>query len=353
MESPEAYFYIVRQPTSLENITSLLYGSTDSAAARDFLRINTAAADGASHLAIGHILYIPDTVCYAPALEAHIIELVRSCNEWMRLRLSGSQMRLLARQSNLISNAASHSRVIESTPGMAGKAADGLLAATRAQARMIGSTLEQLEALYKKSYRANGGRLGPKFYAQRRRIYETLDSTAGRLARTITLGTRLDENARGALRIKTKSQLLHWKRRGTGGHLRDFEAHFQRMGRITRYLDRGGYLLIGVDAYLTSDAIAKACEAGDDRHCHRAMLVKGGGFVGRAGVGSMGGSLAYSACSLLFSIESAGSSFLWCGIVVGAAGSVTGGLLGNWVGKSAGRKASRLIFENTYQTRQP
>ncbi len=186
-----------------------------------------------------------------------------------------------------------------------------------------------------------------------RRIYESLDTAAGRLARAITFGTRLDEKTRHALKVNTKSQLLHWRRRGTGGHLRDFEAHFDRMGRVTRHLDHAGYLLIGIDAYLTADAIAKACEVGDDRHCHRAMVVKGSGFAGSAGGSALGSIAAYGVCNALFGLESLGSSVLWCGLVLGAAGSVAGGAIGGGVGKTIGKKVDGLVFENTYSARQP
>jgi hypothetical protein len=118
------------------------------------------------------------------------------------------------------------------------------------QTRIIGNELKRLEGLYKQSYRAHGG-LNDPFYARRRQIYSALDSAVGRLSRTLTLGTSLDQDAKRALKVNSKSQVLYWKRNGTEGHLRDFEAHFERMSRISRYLRRGGYLVIGIDGYLT------------------------------------------------------------------------------------------------------
>jgi hypothetical protein len=60
--------------------------------------------------------------------------------------------------------------------------------------------------------------------------------------------------------------------------------------------------------------------------------VVGGGFGGIA--------TAYVTCNLVFGIESAGTSLLWCGIVAGAAGSYLGG---------RGEKVGEILYETTYQ----
>ncbi len=146
-----------------------------------------------------------------------------------------------------------------------------------------------------------------------------------------------------------KRQILHWKRNGTGEGLRDFETHFDRMGRISRYLKMGGYLTIGIDGALTYDTISKACEVGDDRHCHKAMMVEGGGFAGRTLGGIGGGVAAYGVCNFFLAAPTFGTSLLWCGLVAGAAGGVVGGAAGSSFGKTAGT----AVFESTYSTDAP
>ncbi len=343
--SPEAYFYIVRQPASLDSITRQLYGNTDSASARDFLRINSIAASRGGHLIPGQPLYVPEPVCYDPAMEENIIAVVGRINDIVKHQMMATEARLLAEQTALVDNAAKHSDLIKSVANVSNSTAGALVSVTNMQTRVIGDKLKHLEQLYKRSYRANGG-FNTQFYIQRRRIYESLDTAVGRLSRTIALGSPLDQRARQTLKINSKSQILHWKRNGTGDGLRDFETHFDRMGRISRYLRHGGYLVIGIDGVLTHDTISKACEVGDDRHCHKAMMVEGGGFAGRTAGGVVGGFIGYATCNAVFGIPSVGTSLLWCGLVAGAVGGVVGGAGGGWAGKSIGQR----LFENTYPT---
>jgi hypothetical protein len=97
--SPEAYFYIVRQLTTLDSIARQLYDDTDSASARDFLRINAVAADSGGYVMPGQPLYIPEPLCYDPAMEAEIAELVGRINDIVKHRLMPSEVRLLAERT--------------------------------------------------------------------------------------------------------------------------------------------------------------------------------------------------------------------------------------------------------------
>ncbi len=46
------------------------------------------------------------------------------------------------------------------------------------------------------------------------------------------------------------------------------------------------------------------------------------------GESSMGFAAAYGTCNVLFGLESAGTSLLWCGIVAGVVGGYAGGKYG-------------------------
>lgn len=67
-------------------------------------------------------------------------------------------------------------------------------------------------------------------------------------------------------------------------------------------------------------------------------------MTGSLGGGVGGGMLAtYLTCNVLFGIETAGTSLLWCGIVAGVGGSYVGGkYLGDGTGWLGGK-----IYETT------
>ncbi|WP_166264452.1 hypothetical protein [Marinobacter caseinilyticus] len=114
-------------------------------------------------------------------------------------------------------------------------------------------------------------------------------------------------------------------------------------------MKNGGYLTIAIDGALTYETIKKAFVSDNDRFCHKTKVIESSGFAGRVFGGVAGGSLAYGACSAIFALPSAGSSFLWCGLVAGAAGGFIGGtgigLLGGFLGE--------VVFEATYPVKTP
>ena len=69
---------------------------------------------------------------------------------------------------------------------------------------------------------------------------------------------------------------------------------------------------------------------------------EGGRLVGSIGGGALGGfSGVYITCNMIFGLETAGTSLLWCGLVAGAAGAYTGA---NMFSKG-GEKTGVLVYE--------
>lgn len=164
------------------------------------------------------------------------------------------------------------------------------------------------------------------------------------MVRTLTQATPLSLDAKRALKISTKSQILHWKRHGTADGVRGFKGHFNNIAAVSRFFKRGGYVTIAIDGVLTTDTIVEACQTENQRHCHRTMAVEGASYGGRVAGGLGGGAAAYGACNVAFGIPSVGTSLLWCGLVAGAAGGAIGGYVGDW----ALRSSAASIFEATY-----
>ena len=66
------------------------------------------------------------------------------------------------------------------------------------------------------------------------------------------------------------------------------------------------------------------------------------GSIGGGGLGVWGG---YAACNLVFGLETAGTSLLWCALVVSGAGAYTGSTVGSEKGEQAGTYFYK-VFEN-------
>src|SRR5699024_3656976 len=104
--------------------------------------------------------------------------------------------------------------------------------------------------------------------------------------------------------------------------------HINKLLTVTKSLKVGGGIFIALDGALTYEVISEACKDSSDNNCNYSRMVEGGGFAGRVIGGSLGGTIAYSACSIGLAIFTSGSSFVLCSIVAGGgslAGSYAGG----------------------------
>ncbi len=337
-----ASFHVVRRHQSLAELTRYLYGDLESAQAQDFMRLNETAPDSFGALLSGQMLYLPEPVCYPSNVETDIQAMVASFNIFIVNRMDAAQRQALAENPGIIKNAAENPSILKGIASVSNTFASGLVAGVSIQTKALGRTLKNLENRYVQSFKAHG-KLTLQFYTQRQQLYSALDTNMGRLSRTIALGTPRDMAARSALKISTKSQVLHWERHGTDGGVKGFQSHFDRLAQTTRYLKNGGYLTIAIDGALTYDTIKKACKS-DDRFCHKTAVVESSGFAGRVVGGFSGGILAYGACSTIFALPSAGSSFLWCGLVAGAAGGFLGGTGAGFLTE----KGAEVFFGSTY-----
>ncbi|WP_166264454.1 hypothetical protein [Marinobacter caseinilyticus] len=298
-------FHVVRRQQSLAELTRYLYGDLVSASAKDFMRLNEPAPDSFGALIPGQMLYLPEPACFPSNVEADIQAMVASFNIVIVNQMDAAQRQTFAENPAMIKNAAENPSVVKGIANGANTFASGLVAGVSIQTKALGRTLKNLESRYVQTFKAHG-KLTSQFYTHRQHLYAALDTDMGRLSRTLALGTPRDMAARSALKISTKSQVLHWERHGIDGGVKGFQPHFDRLAQTTRYLKNGGYLTIAIDGALTLDTIVKACASGDDRFCRRTTVVESSGFAGRVGGGVVGGMAAYAVCNAIFVLPSGG-----------------------------------------------
>ena len=77
--------------------------------------------------------------------------------------------------------------------------------------------------------------------------------------------------------------------------------------------------------------------------CSKSKYTERSKVVGSIGGGMLGGAMAYSACNIVFGVPSAGTSFLWCGIVATSVGGYAGSSILGQIGENRGE----VLYEIT------
>ncbi|MFL1483779.1 hypothetical protein [Marinobacter sp. LN3S78] len=338
----EVYLHVVRRQTHLELLALELYGSMDSALARDFLHYNQLAANQYNEVLEGQLLYLPKLICYDPAVETGIINLIGRINRQIVNGMDAPQRRLIADNPQLVNNVSEDPNLLLDGVSIGNSLAGSIISFSSEANKMVGESLKELERAYVNAFQAHG-KLTSHFYEKRRQIYSRLDTAIGRYGRSITMGSALGDRAKDALKISTKSQVIQWKRLGAAENVDAFQTHFDRYSRTSRYLKAGGYLTMAIGISVNELNIREACKTDSENCDFTKYSLRGetaGGIAGAAG----GGALAtWGTCTLAFGLPSWGTSAFWCGIVAGTTGSLVGGYAGSKFGKAGGE----LIYERT------
>jgi len=210
----------------------------------------------------------------------------------------------------------------------------------------IDRILDKISRLYTQTYNSTGGLNGPKFYANRRALFLQLDMTLKTFIGHAKVGFAFDQSGiKSGLGLNTRSILHQWKSQpGSVTTVPGFARNFGHVTKLTNTLKRAGYVGIALDGTQSVVKIHEACTVGTDKQCTRTSFKEGGRFAGSASVGAAGGLAAsYLTCNVVFGIESAGTSLLWCGIVAGMVGGYVGGKVGSDVGEWGGD----ILYETT------
>ena len=147
--------------------------------------------------------------------------------------------------------------------------------------------------------------------------------------------------------LNTKSVLHQWKQQpGQVDSVPGFERNYRNVTRLSKTLRGAGYFGIALDVGKSGLKIHEACTVGAELSCGKTSAGEGGRLVGSVGGGAVSGiGAVYVTCNLLFGIQTAGTSLLWCGIVAGVAGSYAGGKYIGMGGKATGE----VLYETVYQ----
>ncbi|WP_228533971.1 PAAR domain-containing protein, partial [Pseudomonas sp. UFMG81] len=200
-------------------------------------------------------------------------------------------------------------------------------------------TLHHIEKLHQDQFRKHGHLQSDIFFAERKKLFNTLDTTlrTSFLNKQLNLGTY--ETLRRDLGLSSKSLVHHWSKAGIAGDIPGYATHLDKLASMSKYLKAGGRVGVALGGASSFLKIYEACTAGNKEACNKIGFTETGSFmgglIGGAAGGAVGGKIAGYACLGL------GAGAPACSVVVVGISSLAMSL----VGMHSGEKTGEVIYE--------
>ena len=151
--------------------------------------------------------------------------------------------------------------------------------------KQVSQTLTSIEQLHQREFMRHGHLNSPSFFAERRRLLGLLDGQlkTALLNKQLNLGSY--ERLKKSLNISTKSLMHHWSKAGGPGQIPGYATHLDKVARLSKYLEYGGYAAIGLGGTSSYLKVKEVCRAGNAETYERIQYVETGAFS--MGVGAL------------------------------------------------------------------
>ena len=209
--------------------------------------------------------------------------------------------------------------------------------------------LKEIEKTYVDTYNKHHHLHSKAFLARRKTLFMKLNSALDRMVGRKPMGLDFEVNdIKRSLGLNSKSIIKQWKEqvhpvKGIAG----FEENFGKVTSYSKALRYGGYVGIALDVGQSAIKIHEACTVGREQECTKSKFSEGGRVVGSVAGGSLVGmGTSYLVCNVVFGLESAGTSLLWCGILAGG----TGGYFGSKYTSQISQHEGEALYENIYHS---
>jgi len=329
------YYHFAKKSQRVDALINSLYTTPTAITVAHFKAINSHLKN--DQVQAGQLVILtPANSQQCSRFEAELAEAALVVDKQLAT-LASQEKRVIAENYQLLHN-------ITSTGGTGYGAA--LIYFSR-HVKNVEATLRRIESLYVATYKKSNKLNSPVFFQQRKQLFMQLDNTMKSFIGNARMGFTVNQaNIKSSLGLSTKSVLHQWKQQpGAATSVPGFERNYRNVARLSRTMKGAGYVGIALDVGQSGLKIHEACTVGAEQSCGKTTAGKGGRLVGSLGGGVLGGLAGYGACNLVFGIPTGGTSLLWCGIVMGVAGSYAGGkLLGH---ELKGR--SEVLYETMYQ----
>ncbi len=312
----EIFYHFVKKNQATDELIRTLYTRPSGETITHFKAINSHLKNG--QVKLGQMVVMsPPNSQQCTRFEADLAEAALLVDIKLA-KLSAQEKQIMAERYQLLNNITSY--------GGAGYGAS--LTYFGHHMKSIEATLKLISELYVKTYNSKGDLYSRKFFEQRKTLFVRLNMTLNTSVSHAGMGYSPDvTKMKNNLGLSTKSIMHQWKTQaGPVVSVPGFEKNLDNVARMSKTLQRAGHIGIALDVGRSGLKIHEACTVGTDNECTKTSFKEGGRLAGSLGGGYYAGvATAYVTCNILFGLESAGTSLLWCSIIAGVVGGTAGG----------------------------
>ena len=332
----EVFFDFVIQPQSIEQLFKRLYQHPSDSTRQHFMTVNSHL--GQQVRAGQMVIITPPNAQQCSAHETDLIDAARLVDKKLASQ-SADEAKVMAENYALLANVANAS-------GAGYGVAVNYFKQHKLQVEQI---LKKIETLHVTTYNRNGRLNSTAFFQQRKLLFTQLDNVLKTMVGRGSLGMNIDRNnLKRSLGLSSKSLAHQLKDHPLPiSDLPGFEKNHVKVQQYSKVLKGAGYVALALDGVQSTAKIKQACTTGREDECTKSKFSEGGRFAGSVIGGYAGGLVAYKACSIVFAVPSAGTSLLWCGILVGGVGGLVGG---NVIGGLL-QGGGEVVYEKVYSTK--
>ncbi|GAB1262654.1 hypothetical protein [Aurantivibrio plasticivorans] len=334
----DVLFYIAERDMSIDQTLRALYNYPSEVTRKHFIAVNSHLKG--NFIRAGQMVIVtPENPLGCTLWETQMSIAAKHIDSELD-RLTAQERSKLAANYALLSNAAAYSGTMYGWTNTY----------FQQKKQHVERALKQIEQLYKNTYDTTGNLKGNNFFQQRRALFLQLDQTINGMLERQLFGYDVNANRiKSKLGLSNKAIVHQWNTQGGSTSIDGFKSNYTKLTNTARTFNRLGYVAIALDVTASAATIAEACAVEPDSgYCSRTKYEQTGRVVGSVGGGAVSGTLAtYLTCNLLFGLETAGTSLLWCTILAGAAGGYGGSqLFGSW-----GEDAGSEIYHRTHSAK--
>lgn len=215
----------------------------------------------------------------------------------------------------------------------------------------INKTLNEIQALYKKTYSSNSGRIsGEEFFGQRERLFKKLDGILNKFSKE-RLNLKQYEDIKQALGLSTKSIMHKWDQTGVKD-IEGYASYIEKSAKLIKIMRTTGYVGVGLDFASYTTNVYEARAKGRESECRKAAITEYSkfGFKQTASFagGAAGGIMGRAACTWVLGLitsEAGGIGASVC-LVSGIASSIAGGKFLEKMGEKLGDRFGGLVNDD-------
>lgn len=332
VEAQEPGFYVVPKSMTREALEATLFPSRDSAVMSKFQALNP----NPGYVKAGSMIVLSDpnnSLCTRE--EALLMEAAAKTNAALK-PLSPEEADFMVR----------HRDEIESFLDYGSKGIGVGVAMFANNLDNVKTVLNDIEALHKRTFQADGHLRSPEFFAERKRLLAQLNTNLTALTRK-GIGFPDHPNLKSALGISSRSLVHRWTKAGAAEQIPGYATHIDGVSKAAKAVKYGGWIGTAIGGGASYFKVQEVCVAGNTEACEKIKFTETGAFFGGVGGGALTGALlsapTVATLCVALGVPTGGLATLACGVVVAGAASFAGGAIGGIGGEAMAEKIYEAV----------